>query len=162
MLLTKKISMTCTTLMVLGAVATPFMSASAADRRVSAAACHFVYDNAGLDLYVGGYLRNKSTTNNGFAIVCPVATDSYLRHNSVVKLNIHGYEPAGESNYSRACVKHYNNSGNVCGPNRYWGTGYSGGADIDVTQWQNNQYSFPYVFTNLDKGGELYGMWYHN
>jgi len=145
-----------------GAAILPISEAFAKDRRVSGSACHFVYDNAGSNLYVGAYVHNKSTTNNGYAIVCPAATDSYLSHSSVARLNIHGYEQSGESNYSRACVKHYNNSGNVCGVNRYWGGGYSGGANIDASKWRAHPYSFPYVFTNLDRGGRLYGMWYRN
>lgn len=131
----------------------------AAYRRAHSSVCHPDYDNYGPVINNGHTIHNKSTTPKWF--FCPVVTDGYLPHNTVTRLNVHGYEPPGVSNKSRACVKDYNNSVIVCGPYKEWGPGYTGVNDVSVTEWSDSL-AFPYLVNELGAGGRLYGFFIAN
>lgn len=128
-------------------------SASAAYRRAHSAYCTYYYDNAGTDLYNGGYLTTYSV---GRGIYCPAPSDSELPHSSVVTLNVHGYTPSANTAYSRACAKAYNTSAYTCGTVKYWGAGYAGVYGVSVTPWSDGS-AMPLVYNYLPAGTTLYG-----
>jgi|GEM_PF-5332830 len=129
-------------------------------RRAHSSECHSYYDNLGTDLYNGAWIANYGDVARG--VYCPVATDGYLSHNATTTLNVHGFEASGESNTSRACVKHYTNSGTACGVVKNWGASYGGASGVDITQWSNYGASFPYIYNVVDVGGRLYGFYLAN
>lgn len=136
------------------------IEANAAFRRAHSSYCHYYNDTAGASLYNGAYLRNS--TDSAVGIYCPAPSDGYLTHSTVTEVNVHGYEASGESNLSRACVKHYTNTGYACGTNKYWGSASSGVNGLDVSTWTANAYSFPYIYNSIDTDGRLYGYFIAN
>lgn len=145
---------------IFGALALTAQYASADERRMHSSACTYIRDNAGTTLTNSSTFTNSSSATSGRSIYCPVVTDSHLSHNQATRLNVHGSEGSGRSNYSRACVKHYNSTGVACGATRYWGNGLVGGDNVDLSTWKSNPSSFPYILTYLDIGGSFYGYWY--
>lgn len=148
-----------TTVLVAASTGLFLQPAFANERRAHSSSCTYYNDAAGTTLYNGAYISVGSTART---IFCPVNTDSYLAHYQATALNVHGYEASGSSNYSRACVKHYNSSGTSCGTTNYWGATYAGGAAVNLSSWTTYGASFPYILNYIDASGQLYGYWFAN
>ncbi len=134
-------------------------TAHAADRRVSGgAACHDW--NSTTFTQRQGYFRNPSAGN--LAVYCNVTSDNTLRHDKVVKVNMHGFNGGAMS--SRACVQYYNGSGGTCGNPIGWdpGNGFKSITGSYLAKWSAYPYHFPYLHTTVPAYSMIYGMWMHD
>lgn len=132
--------------------------ATATERRSHSSICHYFNDTAGSGLYNGAYISTDST---GRGIYCPVVTDNVLFHDNVVTINVHGYEAAGESNYSYACSVDPWSSASSCGTTTYWSSGWNGGGSLGTGGWTNRAW-FPYIYNYVDSLGRLHGYYIAN
>lgn len=129
--------------------------ATAAERRSHSAICHYYNDTAGSGFYNGGYISTDATARG---VYCPVVSDNTLFHSSVVTINVHGREAAGESNYSRACSIDPWSTASSCGTTVYWAADWGGAYYLGTGGWTNLAW-FPYIYTLLDSNGRMHGYY---
>jgi len=139
-------------------------SARANERRIPAAACHYVYDDAGRDVSSGSQVVVSGVGTTGLptlTIVCPVPSDSTLEHGAVTLINVHGIMNSG-SNSSSACAKDYGDAFITCGASMPWSSGFGGAAGLDTTGWTSNPFGFPFISSEVSPGTALYGVYLAN
>lgn len=142
----------------IGLAALQTSDAAAAFARVHSLAC--------TQPIIGGTTKHPDIVHSGDltwqrsgVIYCAVPTDGALPHMDVVYLNVHGYEPSGESNTAKACVQDYDAIASTCGTTKNWGSAYSGAIGIDVSKWSSNSSWFPFVTLSMTPGSRVFGIY---
>lgn len=135
--------------------------ASANERRTHSSICHYYYDNAGTSLSNASSLYNGTSSRS---IYCPVISDSTIAHSNTLYLNVHGRNTVSGTSYSRACTKNAWNTASNCGTQKTWvsTTGGMVAESVDVSIWQAEFASFPYLYNYMQAGTYLYGFWMAN
>lgn len=142
-----------------GAITTAPTDAHAADRRMTGGTCR----DWNSDTYTQRTGRFRNPHIGGvLGVYCDVPSDSLLRHDKIVKINMHGYNSGAM--VTRACVQYYNGSGGACGPAIGWdpGNGYKSLTGGYLSTWQSNPYHFPYLHNDVPGLSMIYGWWMYD